>query len=41
MNLDIPVIPLAIYRAPHVLDNTFPFIYTNPSPQAPILKGIY
>jgi len=31
------VIPMAIYREKYAMDNSRGFIYTNPSPHAPIL----
>ncbi|KAL4457013.1 hypothetical protein ABPG74_014651 [Tetrahymena malaccensis] len=33
------IIPIALYRKAFSLDNEEDFVYTNPNPQAPILKG--
>ncbi|KAL4508341.1 hypothetical protein ABPG72_003645 [Tetrahymena utriculariae] len=33
------IIPVALYRKAFSLDNEEDFVYTNPNPQAPILKG--
>lgn len=37
LNLSQSIIPIALFRAAQALDNSLPFLYTNPNPNAPIL----